>query len=104
MKRHPVMLVIVAWVLMIPPISVDNKVDLRAPLSKWKKGVTFDSKEACESSLQDAIKNPMTTAEYKEASKATLKAKMHPLSQAEMTKRTAESVCVPADDPRLKAK
>jgi hypothetical protein len=102
--RHAAALAIVAWYLMIPPINAHNKVDAHAPMSKWKRGVSFDSEKECDESLKDAIANPMTDAEYRAAEKATLKAKMHPLSQSEMKKRTAESVCVSANDPRLKAK
>jgi hypothetical protein len=102
--RHAASLAIIAWYLMIPPIDARNKVDAHAPMSKWKKGVTFDSEKECDDSLRDAIANPMTDAEYQAAEQATLKAKMHPLSKTEMTKRTAESVCVSADDPRLKTK
>jgi hypothetical protein len=102
--RHAAALAIAAWYLMIPPINAHNKVDAHAPMSKWKKGVSFDSEKECDESLQDAIANPMTPDEYQAAAQATKKAKMHPLSQSEMTKRTAESVCVSADDTRLKAK
>jgi hypothetical protein len=102
-SRHAAALAIVVWYLMIPPIN-HNKVDAHAPMSKWKKGVSFDSEKECDDSLKDAIANPMTEAEYRDAEKATLLAKMHPLSRSEMKKRTAESVCVSADDPRLKAK
>jgi hypothetical protein len=102
--RHATALAIVAWYLMIPPIGADNKVDAHAPLSTWRKGVKFDSEKECDESLKDAIQNPMTPAEYQAAAKATRKAKMLPLSKSEMTKRTAESLCVAADDPRLKAK
>jgi hypothetical protein len=99
--RHAAALAI-AWYLMIPPVGIDNKVDAHAPLSQWRKGVKFDSEQACDESLTDAIHNPMTLSEYQAATKATLKAKMHPLSQSEMTRRTAQSVCISADDPRLK--
>jgi hypothetical protein len=101
---HSATLAIVVWYLMIPPIGADNKIDPHAPLSKWRKGVSFQSQKECEDSLQDAIQNPMTSAEYQAAAKATRKAKMKPLTMLEMTKRTAESQCVAADDPRLKAK
>ena len=101
---HATALAIVPWYLMIPPIGVDNKVDPHAPLSKWRKGVGFQSQKECEDSLKDAIQNPMTPAEYQAAAKATRKAKMKPLSMSEMTKRTAESQCVAGDDPRLKEK
>jgi hypothetical protein len=101
---HTAATAIVAWYLMIPPVNLDNRVDAGAPLSKWRHGVSFDSEHACKASLKDAIDNPMTSVEYKAAAKATLKAKMHPLSESEMTRRTQESVCVSADDPRLKAK
>jgi hypothetical protein len=100
--RHTSALATVAWYLMIPPVGIDNKVDSHAPMSQWRKGLKFDSERACDQSLKDAIQNPMTLAEYQAATKATLKAHMHPLSQAEMTKRTAQSICVSADDPRLK--
>ena len=89
---------------MIPPIGADNKVDAHAPVSKWRKGVSFKSQKECEDSLKDAIQNPMTPAEYQTAAKATRKAKMKPLTMLEMTKRTAESQCVAGDDPRLKEK
>jgi hypothetical protein len=102
--RHAAALAIVVWYLMIPPIGADNKVDAHAPLSTWRKGVSFNSQKECDDSLQDAIQNPMTPDEYQAAAQATRKAKMHPLSESEMTKRTAESQCVAADDPRLKAK
>jgi hypothetical protein len=101
---HATALAIVAWYLMIPPIGADNKVDAHAPLSTWRKGVKFDSEKECDDSLKDAIQNPMTPAEYQAAAAATRKAKMHPLSKSEMTRRTAESLCVAADDPRLKGK
>jgi hypothetical protein len=105
MKRlHVSALTIVLWYLMIPPIGADNKIDPHAPLSKWRKGVSFQSQKECEDSLKDAIQNPMTPAEYQAAAKATRKAKMKPLTMSEMTKRTAESQCVAGDDPRLKAK
>ncbi|HKN14712.1 MAG TPA: hypothetical protein VJX68_16105 [Candidatus Binatus sp.] len=105
MKFHPsTALGIVVWYLMIPPIGADNKVDAHAPLSSWRKGVSFNSQKECDESLKDAIENPMTPDEYQAAAKATRKAKMHPLSKSEMTKRTAESLCVAGDDPRLKGK
>jgi hypothetical protein len=103
-SRHAAALAIVAWYLMIPPVGIDNMVDARAPLSQWRKGVSFKSEAACADSLKDAIQNPMTPAEYQAATQATRKAKMHPLSMAEMIKRTAQSRCVAADDPRLKGK
>src|ERR1700722_14884301 len=102
--RHAAALAIVLWYLIIPPIGADNKVDAHAPLSKWRIGVGFESEKDCDDSLKDAIKNPMTPAEYLAAAQATSKAKMKPLSMSEMTKRTAESRCVAGDDPRLKAK
>lgn len=102
--RHATALVIVVWYLMIPPIGADNKVGAHAPLPTWRKGVQFNSQKECEDSLKDAIDNPMTLAEYQAAAKATRKAKMQPLSMSEMTKRTAESLCVARDDPRIKAK
>ena len=102
--RHATALAIVAWYLMIPPIGADNKVDAHAPLLEWRKGVTFNSQKECDDSLKDAIQNPMTPAEYQTATEATRKAKMKPLSMSEMTKRTAQSLCVAADDPRLKKK
>lgn len=102
--RHATGLAILAWYLMIPPIGVDNKVDARAQLLEWRRSVKFDSEQQCEESLKDLIQHPTTPDEYQAAAKATLKARMHPISQAEMTRRTAESQCVAADDPRLKAK
>ena len=103
-SRHGAALAIVAWYLMIPPINVDNRVDAGAPLSKWRKSLSFDSAKECEASLKDAIENPMTPSEYQATAQATLKARMLPLSQSEMTRRMQESVCVSADDPRLKPK
>jgi hypothetical protein len=103
-SRHATALAIVLWYLMIPPIGADNKVDPHAPLSQWRRGVGFESQQQCDDSLKDAIQNPMTPAEYQAAANATRKAKMKPLSMSEMTKRTVESLCVAADDPRLKAK
>ena len=91
---HAAALAIVVWYLMIPPIGADNKIDPHAPLSKWRKGVSFQSQKECDDSLKDAIQNPMTPAEYQAAAKATRKAKMKPLTMSEMTKRTAESLCV----------
>jgi hypothetical protein len=101
---HAAALAMFAWYLMIPPIGIDDTVVTSAPLSSWRHGVRFDSEKACDDSLKDAIEDPMTVAEYQAATKATRKAKMHPLSRAQMIKRTAESKCVAADDPRLKAK
>ena len=101
---HAATLAIVAWYLMIPPIGADNKVDAHAPLSNWRKGVSFNSQKECDDSLKDAIQNPMTPDEYQAAAKQTRKANMKPLSISEMTNRTAESQCVAEDDPRLKAK
>ena len=103
-SRHARTLAVVIWYLMIPPIGADNKVDAHASLSKWRKGVGFESEKECEDSLKDAIQNPMTPAEYQAAAKATRKAKMRPLSMPEMTKRTAESQCVVGDDPQHKGK
>ena len=101
---HAAVLAIAAWYLMIPPIGADNKIDPHAPLSQWRKGLSFLSQKECDDSLKDAIQNPMTPAEYQAAAKATRKAKMKPLTMSEMTKRTTESQCVAGDDPRLKAK
>ena len=86
-SHHAAAIAIVAWYLMIPPVGIDNMVDARAPLSQWRKGVSFKSEKACADSLKDAIQNPMTPAEYQAATQATRKrkAKMHPLSMAEMT-------------------
>jgi hypothetical protein len=102
--HHAAALAIVVWYLLIPPIGLDNKVDAHAPLSQWRRGVGFESEKDCDDSLKDAIQNPMTPAEYQAAAQATKKAKMKPLTMSEMTKRTAESLCVAGDDPRLKAK
>jgi hypothetical protein len=102
--RHASTLAIVVWYLMIPPIGIDNKVDAKAPLSRWRASVKFDSGHQCQDSLKDAIEHPTTPAEYQAAAKATRKANMKPLTQAEMIKRTAESQCVAADDPRLHEK
>ena len=101
---HAAAFAIVAWYLMIPPIGADNNVDARAPLSQWRRGVSFNSQKECDDSLKDAIQNPMTPDEYKDAAKQTRTAKMRPLSMSEMTKRTAQSQCVASDDPRLNAK
>ena len=103
-SRHAISLAIAAWYLMIPPIDATNKVDAKAPMMTWRKSVKFDSKDQCEQSLKDVIEHPTTPAEYQAAAKATLKARMRPLSQSEMTKRMAESQCVAEDDPRIKAK
>jgi hypothetical protein len=103
-SRHATALAIVLWCLMIPPIGADNKIDPHAPLPRWRRGVGFESQKQCDDALKEAIKNPMTPTEYQAAAKATRKAKMKPLSMAEMTKRTAESLCVAGDDPRLKEK
>ncbi|MGD0671186.1 MAG: hypothetical protein ABSB13_03860 [Candidatus Binatus sp.] len=103
-SRHGAALAIVAWYLMIPPINADNRVDAGAPLSDWRRSVSFDSADECKASLKDAIENPMTPSEYQATAQATLKARMLPLSQSEMTRRMQESVCVSADDPRLKPK
>ena len=102
--HHAAPLALVVWYLVIPPIGPDNKVDAHAPLSQWRRGVHFDSEKQCDDSLKDAIENPMTPDEYQAAVEATRKAKMHPLSKSEMKKRTAESLCVADDDPRLKTK
>jgi hypothetical protein len=102
--HHAAALAIVVWYLMIPPIGADNKVDAHAPLSQWRRGVGFETQKDCDESLKDAIQNPMTQDEYQASAKQTRKAKMKPLSMSEMTKRTAESLCVAGDDPRLKAK
>ena len=67
--RHATALAIVLWYLMIPPIGIDNKVDAHAPLSKWRIGVDFESQKQCDDSLKDAIKNPMTPAEYQAAAR-----------------------------------
>jgi hypothetical protein len=101
---HAGALAIVLWYLMIPPIGADNKIDPHAPLSQWRRGVGFESQKQCDDALKEAIQNPMTLAEYQAAATATRKAKMKPLTIAEMTKRTAESLCVAGDDPRLKEK
>jgi UDP-N-acetylglucosamine:LPS N-acetylglucosamine transferase len=101
---HGFALAIVVWYLLIPPIDAANKVDANAPLLTWRKGVKFDSQDECEQSLKDVIQHPTTPAEYQAAAKATKKANMTPLTQSEMTKRMAESQCVAADDPRMKAK
>jgi hypothetical protein len=101
---HTAALAYVLWYLMIPPIGADNKVDAHAPLSNWRRGVSFNSQKECDDSLKDAIQNPMTPDEYRDAAKQTRKAKMRPLSMSEMAKRTLQSQCVAADDPRLKAK
>ena len=103
-SRHATALATVLWYLMIPPIGADNKIDPHAPLSQWRKGVGFESQQQCDDALKEAIQNPMTPAEYQAAAKATQKANMKPLTTVEMTKRTAESICVAGDDPQLKAK
>ena len=89
---------------MIPPIDATNKVDANAPMITWRKSVKFDSRDQCVQSLKDVIEHPTTPAEYQAAAKDTLKAKMRPLSQAEMNKRMKESQCVAEDDPRIKPK
>ena len=101
---HAISLAIVAWYLMIPPIDATNKVDANAPMITWRKSVKFDSRDQCVQSLKDVIEHPTTPAEYQAAAKDTLKAKMRPLSQAEMNKRMKESQCVAEDDPRIKPK
>jgi len=93
--RHAVALALVGWYLMLPPtrsVLLLHGPDTTAPLQKWKITGRFDSAAKCKSAKADRDE----------------KAEQH-LSEEHLIppntiKVVSLSVCVAADDPRLKPK
>jgi len=85
---HPIALALVGWYLLLPPTSPDFPMgNVDAPLSEWlKRPTTYRDKAECEHVLdkQRRLKN---------AKNRQIAVRYYKQGQ-----------CIPADDPRLKAK
>ncbi|HKN14321.1 MAG TPA: hypothetical protein VJX68_14115 [Candidatus Binatus sp.] len=82
---HAAALVLVAWCLIMPPLSDDYQaVEKNAPLSKWDTIGSYDSAAACRSELAKLT--------------AVIAGN---ISYSVIQKRVLAGKCVAADDPRL---
>ena len=79
---------VLAWLLMVPPSLGGDKIDVNAPLSKWKSQATFDTEAKCKELRRhklDPMPDPGETVTR--------------LDRIEYL----NSYCVADDDPRLKS-
>ena len=91
--RHTTALALVAWYLMLPPISLRG-VDVSAPLPKWTMYQDYDSFLSC-----TVAETELHNRGWKDSS-ATPPLQF-PRAQLE---QFAAADCVVSNDPRLKAK
>ena len=83
--RHAAAITLVAWCLIVPPVSQDNqKVEDKAPFSQWVKVGSYADAAACRDQLAKLTAVIAGNINY------TL-----------IQRRALEGKCVAADDPRL---
>jgi len=87
--RHAAALVLVGWVLMLPPFIENHRppeVNLNAPLAKWSIDGSFHTAQDCESAK-------LANEAYDRKQK-----------YIPSLPRDEEAICISTDDPRLKGK
>jgi len=82
--RYSAPLLLVAWYLLFAPTTKGN-MNVDAPLSQWKQSASYDTSDDCEGARKQIV--AVATAVGSSAPKGRVWA-----------------MCVPTDDPRLKAK
>lgn len=94
MKLHnPLLLALLGWYLMMPPLGPRLDVNYKAPLETWFVSGTFDTAKECE--------------DYRFRAKGRTENQLPPagLPATTTTERTAETIlfsrCIATDDPRL---
>jgi hypothetical protein len=99
--RHAAALALVVRYTMGPPIGAGNLVELNSPLSAWERLGTFDTERECQEMLTAMKTHPFTDATVRE----TQRESHHTTLGPEQYKiRLYSSICLEADDPRLKEK
>ncbi len=94
--RHAVVLALVHWYLMLPPMTRNGEIDTSAPLSKWSIGFSsFEFEQNCTMGKMGVLQSFERRRSNTAGSKGSL-------SLPE--RRWRESKCVAVDDPRLKGK
>ena len=88
---------LVGWCLMLAPHHgrISKSFDYDAPLSKWQKGETYDSKAACESARKTQISERQDKY-YEVSSRQTKKVLQNAIY------RLRRGQCVSTEDPKLK--
>jgi hypothetical protein len=99
--RHTAALALTFWLLVTPPLH-DEKVDLSAPVRRWRvSGTFFDSPDDCQAYKAKVIAgSSVLGAEIFDKVKAPLREKI----KAAVSQSISDSICISSDDPRLKEK
>ena len=89
-----------AWYLLDPPTSPKGDVAINDPLWNWQQIGSFDTAAQCEGTqdqLRDWARGPADYTAIANARQAAGKV----VSHRTLIAKTAESLCVSTDDPRL---
>ena len=90
--RHAATLALVGWYLLAPPMNSWPGLpylDIKAPLSKWRKQAAFSSAKECE------VAREKDEADYARSVKSANPNIPLPIDNG--------TLCIAADDPRLKS-
>lgn len=98
--RHAAAIALVGWYTIAPPISDGNLVELNLPLSVWERLGTFDTERECQEMLTALKTHPFTDAMVRETQRES---HYTTLSPEQYNIRLHATLCVEADDPRLKS-
>ena len=97
--RHGTSLALIGWCLMLAPHHhgrISRSYDFDAPISKWQKGDTYDSKADCENAKKTQISDRQDKY-YEVRSRPTKKVLQSAIY------RLRRGQCIATDDPKLKA-
>ena len=105
-RRHALMIALLGWVLLSPPMLSVNKpykpfVDLKAPLWQWKIEKTFDSASQCEREKRKRQRDSRESEERDLSLGARNDAQLDHETIATY-EATAQMKCTSMNDPGLK--
>jgi hypothetical protein len=99
--RHAAALALVGWYTMAPPIGDGNLVELNSPLSTWERLGTFDTERKCQEMLTTMKTHPLPDSLVRDTQRQSHDTTLSP---EQYNVRLHASLCVAANDPRLKEK
>jgi hypothetical protein len=101
---HAAALALMGWYLMVPPtVGPYLRLDLSAPVSRWKIVQSFDTATACEGYLQEMKEGPGALhGEYSVAPKFKMEGLEKMQDMGIPTSALTAARCIFSDNPRLK--
>jgi hypothetical protein len=101
--RHAAALLLMGWILMVPPDStVPHSVDSAAPLSRWSKIAEFDNEGDCRRGLAALnSKTPDFAAPLDPTGELRRFKKRQPADPQLAHARVSNATCIASDDPRM---